>query len=208
MKRLLLIMAIAFASCTAAFAQNQKADSVVNETKTTAQHIESIDSLLQKIAKQVSNQKNVPSTHAALIDIKGTKEDAVADTLISIVAIVFVFVMPIGIVLVIFAYKHKNRKAKYELVTKALEVGKDIPEGLFKEVDNNLMAKGIKNICLGIGLGVFLWTVTDEFGLGCIGLMLMLIGIGQVIIYKTQPNRKDEKDHKKKVDSDSYTTIE
>lgn len=47
------------------------------------------------------------------------------------------------------------------------------------------------SIFTGLGLGIFLWALTGEFGIGCIGFMIMFIGIGQVIIYKIQNPSKD-----------------
>ncbi|MEG1546056.1 MAG: DUF6249 domain-containing protein [Bacteroides sp.] len=106
--------------------------------------------------------------------------------LIPIVAIVFTLGMPILILFIIFFFRYKNKKAQYALVAKSLEAGQPIPEGMFdKKLENkDLMSKGIKNTCLGLGLFVFLWAITDEFGIGCIGLLIMLSGIGQIIIHR------------------------
>ena len=38
------------------------------------------------------------------------------------------------------------------------------------------MTKGIKNIFLGIGLGVFLWVLTEEEGLAAIGFLIFCMG--------------------------------
>ena len=43
------------------------------------------------------------------------------------------------------------------------------------------MTKGIKNIFLGIGLGVFLWVLTEEEGLAAIGFLIFCMGLGQVL---------------------------
>lgn len=107
---------------------------------------------------------------------------------VPIVAIIAVFGMPVLIIMTIMYFQNKKRQAKYRLAEKALENGKDIPKEFFesKVDETSIQAKGIKNIFLGIGLGIFLWALTGEFGLGCIGFMIMFMGIGQVIIYRTQ----------------------
>jgi len=112
--------------------------------------------------------------------------------LIPIVAIIFGCAVPVLIIFFIFWYRHKDKQAQYRLAEKALENGKDIPEGLFKEVQGttDVHAKGVKNAFLGLGLGIFLWALTGEFGLGCIGFMIMFMGIGQIVIHYTQNKQK------------------
>lgn len=108
--------------------------------------------------------------------------------IVPVVAIIGVFGMPVFIILITMFFQNKSKQARYRLAEKALENGKDIPEGLFEKKEENLstQAKGIKNIFLGLGLGIFLWALTSEFGLGCVGFMVMFTGIGQVIIHYTQ----------------------
>lgn len=40
------------------------------------------------------------------------------------------------------------------------------------------MIKGIKNIFLGIGLGVFFWVLIEEEGLVVIGFFIFCMGLG------------------------------
>ena len=115
-----------------------------------------------------------------------------AGLLVPIFAIFFGCAVPVLIIFFIFWYRHKDKQAQYRLAEKALENGKDIPEGLFKEVQGatDVHAKGVKNAFLGLGLGIFLWALTGEFGLGCIGFMVMFMGIGQIVIHYTQNKQK------------------
>jgi hypothetical protein len=46
---------------------------------------------------------------------------------------------------------------------------------------------------LGIGLFIFLWAITGEFGLGCIGLLVMFTGFGQLVIFYSQQKKNEEK---------------
>ena len=96
------------------------------------------------------------------------------------------------IIFIIFYFRYKNRKAKYRLAEQTLAAGQQLPPEFFKESkeeDKDLRSRGIKNIFLGIGLFIFLWAITGEFGLGCIGLLIMFTGFGQVTIYYTQPGQ-------------------
>lgn len=192
MKKMILIMAMVLATAVPALAQDFSVDvtdsiSQVTETPLTVeQHIQSIDSVLQCISAKMVSMEYSGNSHMNGFNFGQMGKEV----LVPIIAIVFSFGMPIVIVLLILLFKHKNKKAQCALAAKALEAGKDIPEGLFYKEElregNSLMAKGIKNLFLGLGLGIFLWAITDEFGLGCIGFMIMFIGLGQIVIHKIQ----------------------
>ena len=122
-------------------------------------------------------------------------DNQASETLIAVTAIVFVFGLPLLIVFTVFFFRYKNRKAKYRLVEQALASGQPLPENFFKEVGNNndILNKGINNIFVGIGLFIFLWAITGEFSIGCIGLLIMFTGFGQLVIhYSTQNNKEDK----------------
>ena len=74
----------------------------------------------------------------------------------------------------------------------ALATGQPLPEGIFKDtLPQDYRTKGIKNICTGIGLFIFLWAITGEFGIGAIGLLVMFMGLGQWLIgYKQHANEE------------------
>ena len=48
-------------------------------------------------------------------------------------------------------------------------------------LDRTLFNKGVKNICLGIGLAIFLGIWMGDFGVG-IGILIVCIGIGEVLV--------------------------
>lgn len=114
----------------------------------------------------------------------------IKEVIVAVTAIVFVFGMPTFLVLIIVYFRHKNRKAKYHLAEQALANGTPLPDDFFKSMEtSDSRTKGIKNIFLGIGLFIFLWAITGEFGIGSIGLLVMFTGFGQLVIYYTQqPN--------------------
>ena len=117
------------------------------------------------------------------------------EAVIAITAIVFIFGFPLIIVFIVFFFRYKNRKAKYRLAEQALANGQQLPENFFKGVETtDIRSKGINNIFVGIGLFIFLWAITGEFGIGCIGLLIMFTGFGQIVIYYTQQKSRKEKD--------------
>lgn len=126
---------------------------------------------------------------------------------IPIIAIVCTFGLPAIIVFIAFYFKYKNRKAKYRLAEQALAAGQPIPEDFFKgKVESGTLQKGITNTFTGVGLFIFLWAITGEFSIGCIGLLIMFMGLGQVAIHYTQDNKKNNK--KDRYNDDNNISIE
>lgn len=111
--------------------------------------------------------------------------------LIAIISIIAAFGMPVFIIFVVFFFRYKNRKARYRLAEQALAAGQPLPEEFIREnKSTGQRTQGIKNTFTGIGLFIFLWAITGEFGIGAIGLLVMFMGIGQWLIdYKQQANQ-------------------
>ena len=123
----------------------------------------------------------------------GVSKSIVGVTLISIMGIIFVFGLPIAIIFIIFYYRNKNRKAKYQLAEKILASGQPLPPNFFNEIGiKDLRSRGFSNTFLGLGLFIFLWATTGEFSLGCIGLLVLCIGLGQVVTHYTRERKKEE----------------
>lgn len=118
--------------------------------------------------------------------------DRVNGVLIPLLGLILCFGFPLFLLFIIFYFRYKNRKAKYRLLEQAIAAGRPLPPDFFKSdvvkdmAMSDIRSKGIKNIFLGIGLFIFLWAITTEFSIGCIGLLIMFTGFGQVVIYYTQ----------------------
>ena len=119
------------------------------------------------------------------------------DNLIPALAIIMTFGLPVFVIGLTLYFNYKNKKAKYDLASQAIAVGKDIPNELFKSSTpmaqhHDMLTKGIKKIFLGFGLGVFLWVLTYEEAIAAIGFLIFCIGAGQVVIaYVTRPKDTD-----------------
>ena len=123
----------------------------------------------------------------------GVNKSIVGVTLISIMGIIFVFGLPIALIFNIFYYRNKNRKAKYQLAEKILASGQPLPPNFFNDLGvKDLRTRGFSNTFLGLGLFIFLWALTGEFGLGCIGLLVLCIGLGQVATYYTRERKNKD----------------
>lgn len=139
--------------------------------------------------------------------------------LVAIISIIAIFGMPVFIIFVVFFFRYKNRKARYRLAEQALAAGQPLPAEFIREnktVDSR--SQGIKNTFTGIGLFIFLWAITGEFGMGAIGLLVTFMGIGQWIIGSKQQTQeanatrmytgnKDEKKNPNNVRTDSFEII-
>ena len=108
--------------------------------------------------------------------------------LVAIISIIAIFGMPVFIIFVVFFFRYKNRKARYRLAEQALAAGQPLPEGFIRESKpTDQRTQGIRNTFTGIGLFIFLWAITGEFGIGAIGLLVMFMGIGQWLVGYKQP---------------------
>lgn len=199
MKRIILVLAaMLLIGATAQGARRTvtEKDSLGNvkriiELRDTTHTGESVTDTLSITTYEESSPTNQGSTTVHETDTEQTDGSSlwteISDNIVSLTAIITIFGMPAIILIIVFYFRYKTRKAKYRLAEQALASGQPLPEGLFKEIKpEESHIKGIKNIFLGIGTFIFFWAITEEFGIGCIGLLIMFIGFGQVVTYYVQ----------------------
>lgn len=109
------------------------------------------------------------------------------------------FIFFIGIIfitlIVFLALRYTNKRSQYRLYTEAIKSGQNIPENLYLPKEEfNLESKGIKNIALGIGMGICFWIMLG-YQIACIGFIPFCVGIGQILIHRSQ-NRKTSESKK------------
>ena len=166
-------------------------DSLINQVKVS-------DTISITTVPRNTQRSYVQSGHNELSN-GSTQKSEVA--IFGIFAFIFI---PVAIVWIVCYFRHKNRQAAYRLAEQAIANGQPIPAELFEKItrqkssnsrdaNDTQLTKGIRNICLGIGLFIFFWTLTDEFGVASVGLLIMFMGFGQVIIYSlTQPQQSEK----------------
>ncbi len=138
-------------------------------------------------------------------------EDNNPPVIIILTAIIMGCGLPLFIIILLLYFRYKNKQAQYRLAAEALAQGKEIPQGIYKDnnatLNQDVLGKGIKNICLGIGIGTFFWVLTEEAGLACIGFLVSCMGIGQVLTaYATRP--KEDSSASPKERQPKHTDIE
>ena len=199
MKQILIALLLAFTTST-----------VINAQKQSSIEKDSTENVKVTLSKKTDTKADESNTTVTVIGVDTTDMDTTAgkddndlpfgnlsDTisggiLISIIAIVAVFGLPVFILFVIFFFRYKNRKARYRLAEQAIAAGQPLPENFIRENrPADQRSQGIKNTFTGIGLFIFLWAITGEFGIGAIGLLIMFMGIGQWIIGSKQQKTDD-----------------
>ncbi len=198
MKRFFLIttLLITFISVVGAEVASGQPDSV-NTTQVlpilsaSELQIQKLDSSVQVISEKLGSlQENTRNS-----TIPWGDTCYIERVVLPILFIIFSFLGIVFIISIVFTYKHKEKKMRYELIQKALEEGKEIPETILKpgSEPKNMYTKGVINSFLGFGLGLFLWGTTGQFGIGCVGFTLTLVGIGQIMIHRSthpSPNKR------------------
>ncbi len=209
MKRIILTLIAAMTFCSLVQAKNRTVtenDSLGNKKRVIELRDTTIDgktvtdtlSIMTYEGNSSSNENDKEWKHhnSSGWDWGLNLDGKTSETIISVTAIVFIFGLPLLIVFTVFFFNYKNRKAKYRLAEQALANGQQLPEDFFKNAEKteDIRTKGIKNIFVGIGLFIFLWAITGNFGVGCVGLLIMFTGFGQLVIYYTQDSKKNNKD--------------
>lgn len=103
--------------------------------------------------------------------------------ILALFALVCVFMVPPILIALIIYFIYKNKKNKYRLAEKLAENGQPIPDDLKAYAPTRELGdRGIHNIFLGAGLFIFLYALLDSFAIACIGLLVLLNGVGQYLI--------------------------
>lgn len=193
MKRMITTLMAAFAFCTLTMAQT---------APVTQNNNQATDTTVIAEYEDVVDETSASSNHNAVDFDRNDRfsfdTDFAEDIIIPIVAIIFGCSIPVLIVFFAFFFRYKNKQAKYKLVEQALASGQPLPEGIFKDMaEVDTRSKGIKNTFTGLGLFIFLWAITGSLGIGCIGLLIMLMGVGQWVTSlkrndKQQPTNEEK----------------
>ena len=210
MKNFLLALMVVLTTCTLAVAQTTVVRDSIGKVKVTvtkdnkaktnntAVTVIGVDTADTDSTEVDANSSNVSTGHGkASFTFESDDDDFPfhgfginGGILVAIISIIAVFGFPVFILFVIFFFRYKNRKARYRLAEQALAAGQPLPAEFIREnktVDSR--SQGIKNTFTGIGLFIFLWAITGEFGIGAIGLLVMFMGLGQWLIgYKQHAN--------------------
>lgn len=129
------------------------------------------------------------------------------NTLVQLMAMVFCIGGPILLIIVLVSmhYRAKERREKNinANIERLLAAGRDIPIELLRgdepyvgpdsalARDDIQLQKGIKNLCLGVGLVVSL-SIIFGFQFGAIGFIVLSVGASQLWLWKLSGSKKDK----------------
>lgn len=116
-------------------------------------------------------------------------------TLIPVVAIVCGTVVPALVVFfVVFLglkYRSRVKLARYDLMAKALESGKELPDYFFEESDSrpdagkSRLSRGFTLVGIGVGMLIFGIVISSKY-VWAFSAIPLLIGIGQLLVYRME----------------------
>jgi hypothetical protein len=150
---------------------NDSLVSVQNTTKVGSWHVTTY------LADSIDTTEIIEFTEETFDDlpeiIKGLFGFTIASggILIAIIALLCVFGLPLIIVLALLFLIFRGRKSDSTI---------NQPSETPSVSDRALFNKGIKNVCLGVGLAVMLGIIMGDFGIG-IGILIICIGIGELL---------------------------
>ena len=109
--------------------------------------------------------------------IEGLMKTAMGTVLIAALVLFCIFGLPIlGIILIIWLIVRASRRSSNNAGQAVVQNEVDATGR-----DRALFNKGVRNVCLGIGLAIFLGIWMGDFGVG-IGVLVVCIGIGELLV--------------------------
>ncbi|MEG1616215.1 MAG: DUF6249 domain-containing protein [Bacteroidales bacterium] len=101
------------------------------------------------------------------------------------------FLTAIIIVLIVLYFDDRQKKAKYELMSKAIESGATIPTDFFasKKKIKNYLASGLTTLATGLGIIIF-GIIVEEVIIG-IGAIVAFVGLAYLGVWKFEQSQKN-----------------
>lgn len=147
----------------------------------------------------------------ALVHYEADAED-ILDAIVPVLGITVPFLFAFLVIFFFIYYRNKKQKAHYQVIEKAIEAGRELPDGFFESprsrqaLPDKLVILNQGLVFLGIGLGFAIWSIvmwsingTEESG-GGVGIFLLglaaifiLVGAGKLILYRV--SSRTENDH-------------
>lgn len=112
----------------------------------------------------------------------------IGSTLVSILVPSVIFLTVLAIVITAFYAGYKENKDRQETLRLAIEKGIPIPPELIEaaekggDPEKDLRA-GIRQIFIGLGVGVLLWFVSPFKNVWAVGAMIAIFGLGNLVAW-------------------------
>ena len=144
----------------------------------------------------------------ALFQSSPDAEDII-DSLVPILGVSFPFLVAFFIVFFYIYYRNKKVQSRYRVMEKAIESGRELPEGFFDESKPKRSDKfttlnqGL--VCMAVGIGSFIWYISGVNNPGATFLLgfaaiFTLIGVGKLILYRVESRKETPSDKERTVE--------
>ena len=114
---------------------------------------------------------------------------------IGMVAVILPFVTAVINLLIIFVTKVMRDRSRNQVIMKAIEAGKEISPDMFTTPETEKKSDPLTSALVSIGVGVGMFGAFYFFFGGlkfaAFGLIPFFIGVGQLVAYFVNKNRKD-----------------
>ncbi len=113
------------------------------------------------------------------------------ETVVAVLIPLGAFFMAVAIVALVGYFNHQERKQRHETIRLALEKGQTLPAELLAPArgSGNELARGIRTIFAGLGVAVLMWFLRPDRSLWAIGLLVILVGMGQLAAHAVTTRR-------------------
>lgn len=119
--------------------------------------------------------EGIPGLFKGLLGLSGV--GMASGAILFVVVVLFcIFGLPLILLLLLLYFLFRRRRTDEQPQAAATA-----EESAGSPRDRTLVNKGIRNICLGIGLAIFLGIWMGDFGVG-IGILIVCIGVGEVLV--------------------------
>ncbi len=135
--------------------------------------------------------RRTPAAFAAILAVAAPRAALAGDlgsTLVAVGVPAIVFTFVLAIVVGAFYTGYRETRERQETLRLAIEKGVPVPPELVdaasgaRDPDRDLR-RGIRQIFIGIGVGVLLWFVAPFRGVWAVGAMLVIFGVGHILAW-------------------------
>lgn len=109
---------------------------------------------------------------------------------------------PLIVVILVIRYLIKRHNDSVKLAEKAMETGQPIPNTIKPTkiyTSEEQWQRGIKNASIGLGLMILFWFIDADSIIG-VGALILCMGLGQMFIARTSPNKHNDSDNNSDAD--------
>ncbi len=165
-------------------------DSIALQMKSMDSIANAIDTIAIAEDEEDTAYSEPPQLNVDIHDIV-EREDILVIAIVCFSIFIAPFVGLIVLIYLFFKYKRRKEEQRIEMMrigaANNQDISKFVKDTVPEEGDNEQKDKGIKQMCLGAGLGIFLFIILGRFG-AAIGLLIFCIGAGKYLTGRKKKN--------------------